>query len=124
MNQQTAVIGPKRAVLYMRTAYDPTGSSVARQREFCREFAAEHGYTVLGAFADFGLAPGPTRRPSGYAWMVEHATAEAASAVIVTDLACISRRCTDYIWLRDELLGRIDACLADSARKTVRQDAR
>lgn len=149
MNQQTAVIGPRRAVLYMRAAQDSTGSSVARQRELCRAFAAEHGYTVFGAFADIGHAPGATTRPPGYARMVEHATAEAASVVIVADRARISRRCTDYVLLRDELrdlgiairsvtdpwleerseeikelLLRIDAHLADADRETGNRHAR
>ncbi|MEU5874726.1 recombinase family protein [Glycomyces sp. NPDC047369] len=106
MTEQNQSQQPMRAVLYARAAIDPTGTSIIRQEQYCREFAAEHGIEITGAFADVGPAPTPGKLPPGYRRMLERAADTAARVLIVEDHARLSRSSTDIPVLRQGLRDR------------------
>lgn len=44
--------GVRRAAIYLRMSSDPQKDSIEQQREACLLYASDHGYTVVGEYAD------------------------------------------------------------------------
>jgi site-specific DNA recombinase len=81
-----------RCAIYLRTARDDAGDgqAIARQREDCLRFAAEHGWDVVAEYADSGVSAWSGPRP-GYDRMVEAADAGEFGALVCRDLSRLTR---------------------------------
>lgn len=78
------------AVAYCRAARDPDGTGVERQAAACREFAARSGLEPPEILSDGAVSAYSRNRP-GYAELLTGLRARRWGAVVVTDVARITR---------------------------------
>jgi DNA invertase Pin-like site-specific DNA recombinase len=98
-------VGPSRdhrdAAIYCRTAV--ADNSILEQRGACQAFTAQHGYTVPEAYVclDDGCSGMTLGRP-GLQRLRELIRSRAIQAVMVSDLARLSRHLSHLLLLADE----------------------
>lgn len=80
-----------RAVLYLRSARDPEGLAVERQRDACQHLAREAGWTVVGEYADNAAGWFNAIRP-GFDQMAADYTAGQFDAIVCYDLDRLTRQ--------------------------------
>ena len=106
-NTVTPTTDTSEAVIYVRVAKDPAGSGlgVQRQEQACRDLAEQRGMNVRRVYADNDISAYPGKARPGYQMMLsELNSADVPGAVIVFDLARLTRR-EDEV---DELFDLLD----------------
>lgn len=99
-----------RAALYIRVSTAEQamhGYSLAAQEELLRQYAAEHGHTVVGVYADEGKSASHNLdRRKALLRMVEDAEAGKVQTILFKDITRWSRKASDYYRIQD----RLDKC--------------
>jgi site-specific DNA recombinase len=97
-----------KAVIYARTAttqHAEHGNSIPAQVEACRKYAKENGFDVTEVFADAGYSGARLDRPA-LRKMRSLIARDSISAVVVSDLARLTRSVTDKFVLEREFAKR------------------
>lgn len=97
---------PRRAVIYLRLSVSQEKSvSIERQREAAEAYAEQHGWTVVGTFADDGVSASKNAPDDRAGWRDLMACREPWDVVIVWKLDRLVRRIVHfwdtYRWLED-----------------------
>lgn len=84
--------GTKRAAIYLRMSSDGQKESIPQQRDECRQYAADHGYTIVGEYIDAGISGIDSRsKRSGFRQMVTDAESGKFDFVLCYELSRASR---------------------------------
>lgn len=92
-----------RAVIYARFSTDKQREeSIEAQERACREYAAAHGYSVSGVYAD-RAASGKTDRRPDFQRMMRDAKSQRFDVVLVHKYNRFARRMSDHVRYEDKL---------------------